>query len=71
MYIEERLRGGRRRRVWVGRRPAFVIVRGGRSLLVVRPRLARLAKLRVGCVVALNPVAGVALAIKRMGARRR
>jgi hypothetical protein len=54
MYVDGRAESGRRVRVWVGRRAAFIIRRAGRSLVVLRPRLARVMGLRVGGVVALT-----------------
>jgi hypothetical protein len=58
MYVEDRSESGRRVRVWIGRRAAFVIERAGRSLVVLRPRLAKLMGLRVGGVVVLETAPG-------------
>jgi hypothetical protein len=65
MHIEQKLKTGRRRRLWVGKRPVVVVERAGRQTLLFRPRLARALGFTVGGRVVLDllPDGSLALAL--------
>ncbi|MGV2292089.1 hypothetical protein AAHK20_25490 [Trinickia sp. YCB016] len=54
MYIEQPFGYGRKKRVWVGRRPVVLVARGARQMIVMRPRLTRLFGFKVRDEVVLT-----------------